>query len=209
MIIFDLDGTLYKTHETTLPPLRRLCAARGIALTHEDEYYLLHTTARHLLARVAPDMPEEEIARFMYELHEGERAAVREKGVLFDGAAELVRELYVAGQTLAICGMGEREYIRIVLERCAIAPYFSYVYARMEGKTKSEVLAKLLQDTGTCAADCLMIGDSGTDRIAAEDNGVPFIGVTYGYGADALAGCERLADSVGAMREMLLSQLKG
>ncbi len=209
MVIFDLDGTLYKTHETTLPPLRRVCAAYGIALTQDDEHYLLHTTARHLLARIAPDMPEAEIIRFSAALREGERAAVREKGALFDGAAALVRELYEAGHVLSVCGMGEREYIRTILEKCGIAPYFSYVYHRMEGKTKSEVLAQLLQDTGVRAADCIMIGDSGTDRHAAEDNGVLFIGVTYGYDAAALVGCEKLADSVETMRKLVLSVLKG
>lgn len=209
MIIFDLDGTLYKTHETELPLLRRLCAARGLKLTHEDEYSLLHTTARHLLARIAPDMEEAEIVRFAEELREGELPAVRERGALFDGAAEVVRELYEAGHTLAICGMGEREYIRTILEKCEITPYFTYVYHRVEGKTKSEVMAQLLHDAGAEPSACLMIGDSGTDRRAAEDNGVPFIGVTYGYGADAIADCEKLADSVEAMRKLVLEALKG
>ncbi len=204
MIIFDLDGTLYKTHETTLPALRSVCAAYGLTVSHEDEYYLLHTTSRHLLARIAPDMPEEEIVRFTQQLRKGERAAVVEKGALFDGAAELLRQLHAAGHTLAICGMGEREYIHMILEKCAIAPFFSYVYHRADGKSKSQILAQLLRDSGMDAADCLMIGDSGTDRCAAEDNGVPFIGVRYGYGADALEGCKCIAESVGQLRKILL-----
>ena len=86
--IFDLDGTLYKTHVTELPLLRRLCAARNLILTPQDEYYLLHTTARHLLARVAPDMPEAEILRFSEELRQGELIEVRAHGELFEGGAD-------------------------------------------------------------------------------------------------------------------------
>lgn len=209
MIIFDLDGTLYKTHVTELPLLRRLCAARNLILTPQDEYYLLHTTARHLLARVAPDMPEAEILRFSEELRQGELIEVRAHGELFEGAAELIRELHSAGYILAICGMGEHDYIHAILEKCAIAPYFSYVYHRMEGKTKGEVMAMLLRDAGVTGEACVMLGDSATDRTAARENGVPFLGVSYGYGAAALADEDRLAADISELREMLFTYLKG
>jgi phosphoglycolate phosphatase-like HAD superfamily hydrolase len=56
IIIFDLDGTLYRTHETCLPPLYELCKENNISLGEEDERFLLYTTAPALLDRVAPNM---------------------------------------------------------------------------------------------------------------------------------------------------------
>ena len=43
-IIFDLDGTLYRTHETALPVFRKICDKYNIALSKERENFLLYTT---------------------------------------------------------------------------------------------------------------------------------------------------------------------
>ena len=102
MVIFDLDGTLYRTHETGLPILRELCREYGVKLTPEDERYLLYTTTNALLNKVAPDMPEETRERFRYEFKRREIGNVKSNGRLFDGIEALLDSLASDGIDMAM-----------------------------------------------------------------------------------------------------------
>ena len=127
MIIFDLDGTLYRTHETALPPLYALCEEYGIKLSKEDEALLLCTTTEAFLEKVAPDMPEEEKLKFQQEIKWREIEEVKKNGCLFDGAKEMLSKLKAEGFLLAVCGMGSKEYIDAVVDKCEIRHYFDVI----------------------------------------------------------------------------------
>ena len=207
MVIFDLDGTLYRTHETTVPALRELCRRYQIALSPEDERYLMYTTIQELLDRVAPAMPKERQQRFIRDMNEEEIRQVQARDRLFDGVQEMLAFLAERGVDMAICGMGRPIYIETVLARCGIRRYFRYVMGRKEGRPKGQALRDLLQKAGKSPIECLMVGDSITDRRAAEENGVPFLGVSYGYGRDELCDLE-LAHSVEQLQSRLAAALE-
>ena len=207
MIIFDLDGTLYRTHETTVPTLRALCRRYHVALSPEDERYLMYTTIQELLDRVAPDMPKERQQYFIRDMNEEEIRQVQIRGRLFDGVQEMLAFLAERGVDMAICGMGRPIYIETVLIHCGIRPYFRYVMGRKEGRPKGQALRDLLDKAGKSPTECLMVGDSITDRRAAEENGVPFLGVSYGYGRDGLCDLPELAHSVEQLQNMLVAAL--
>ena len=203
MIIFDLDGTLYRTHETGLPSFREVCAKYSVPLTTEGENLMLYTTVNTFLQKYAPDMNAEERSEFGEEFKQREIAAVREHGRLFDGAYELLETLVNDGVEMAICGMGSRDYIHTVLDRCGIAGFFKAVYHRVEGLTKTQVLKTLLADMELKPTQCVMVGDSITDFTAARENGVPFIGVTYGYDARGISDAEILANDMTQLRSAI------
>ena len=161
---------------------------------------MLFTTTDSFLRKYAPDMTAEQRAEFGEEFKQREIAAVKAHGRLFDGAYELLESLAGDGIEMAICGMGSREYIHTVLDHCGIAHFFKAVYFRVDGLTKGQVMTKLLSDFGVAANECLMVGDSITDITAARENGVPFIGVAYGYGAKDIADAEVLAYDMAQLR---------
>ncbi len=145
MIIFDLDGTLYRIHETCIPPLYDVCKRFNILLTPEDEKFLLYTTVKSLLDRVATDMPQNERDEFEREKWR-EIEVVKERGRLFDHVEEVLSSFYDNSIEMAICGMGSKEYIETVLDYCHIRHYFKFVSHRMGERTKAEALKQLLQD---------------------------------------------------------------
>ena len=196
IVIFDLDGTLYRTHETGLPAFRELCRKYEISLTAEGENFMLYTTIDSFLQKFAPDMTLAQRAVFGAEHKPLELAMVKEHGRLFDGVYELLAALASDGIEMTICGMGSKEYIDAVLERCGIAKFFKAVYHRVEGLTKTQVMKTLLADMMLEPAQCVMVGDSITDITAARENKVPFIGVTYGYGAEDIMDAGMLADDI-------------
>lgn len=196
MIFFDLDGTLYRTHITALPPMHALCEEYGIKLSKEDEALLLYTTTATLLEKVAPDMPEEQKLKFRQEIKLLEIEEVKKHGRLFDGTKKLLSKLKAAGYLLAICGMGSKEYIDAVVDKCEIRQYFDIILHRIDGKTKGQVLKDFLVTKQLSPENCVMIGDSITDLMAAKDNEMPFIGVSYGYGTPKIKKNSVIVDSV-------------
>jgi phosphoglycolate phosphatase len=194
--IFDLDGTLYRTHETCLPPLYDICHKYNITLTSKDERFLLYTTTNELLDRVAPNMAQEQREHFIHDLRRRENEVVRERGRLFDNVENLLSSLAANGISMAICGIGSKEYIDTVLTHCNIKHYFKYICHRIDGLSKSQVLKNLLKETNLQPDECIMVGDSLTDLTAAKENGLPFLGVNYGYGSNDIAEANAIADDV-------------
>lgn len=207
MIIFDLDGTLYRTHETCEPALIEMCQRYKISLTEEEKYYLLCTTPKDLFKRAGIAMTKEEQDKFIYEFKWLEIENVIRYGRLFEHVEELLQSLYDDGIEMAICGMGSKEYIEAVLDRCKIRKFFKYVSSRREGVTKSEALKRLLLNANRNPNECLMIGDSITDITAANANGVPFLGVSYGYGAQDISGALAIADDVLQLENLIYKYL--
>jgi len=200
MLIFDLDGTLYQTHETTLPALYETCEKYRLKVTPEEERFLLYTTTADLLERIAPEMSQDERARFYEAFKRREIALVRENGRLFDGVRIMLTDFFDRGIPMAICGMGSKDYIDTVLDRCGIRHYFNYVYPRIDGIGKAQRLRELLDEAGLPPERCIMIGDSITDLTAAKENGVPFVGVGYGYGGADIAGAYSIAQDAAELR---------
>lgn len=207
MVIFDLDGTLYRTHETGLQALREMCGRYDLAVAPEDERYYLYTTAKDLLKKIAPDMPDQVRERFGDELKWREIEIIRETGRLFEGIPELLAELAADRIPMAICGMGSKEYIEAVIEHRNINNYFKYVYPRVEGFTKSQRLRMLLDEAEDAPDECVFIGDSVTDLTAALDCGVPFIGVSWGYGIKEIADSAEIVRNVPELKSLIYSFL--
>ena len=203
MIFFDLDGTLYKTHETCLPPLQSLCRQHGIPLSAEGESFLICNTADAFLSKYAPKMPEYEKNQFKKTLSDMELLEVEKHGRLFDGVTDMLISLKSDGFSLGICGMGSRKYIDRVLTKCGIKQYFDTVLHRAPGKTKAQVLSEYISQTGLVPEKCVFVGDSLTDYSAAENSGVPFVGVSYGFGLYDIDGKCILADTPGKIPEKI------
>jgi len=203
MVIFDLDGTLYRTHETSLPPLYETCRKYNLTLNPEDERVLLFTTNDTLLDRIAPDMSQEQREQFKRDIHIREIEAIKEKGRLFDGIKNLLSDLSSDKIDMAICGMGSKEYIETVLARCNIAQYFKYVYPSVKGLTKSQRLKELLYESKLKSDECIFVGDSVTDMTAADDNGIPFIGINWGYGAKEISEYDAIAGNISQLKSFI------
>lgn len=203
IIIFDLDGTLYRTHETCLPPLHDICKKNNITLTSDHERFLLSTTVTALLDRVVPNMTQEQREQFAYDLKWQEIEIVQERGRLFDNVENLLSSLAADGIPMAICGMGSKEYIEAVLIRCHIKHYFKYIYHRVDGLSKSQVIKNLLKERNLQPDECMMVGDSLTDITAAKENGLPFIGVSYGYGSNDITEADVIADDVLRLKSLI------
>lgn len=203
-MLFDLDGTLFKT-ETLLetvhrrvfetlreeglytaeePPVERLLGSLGMLL-------------EHIWQRVMPDGSPEAHARanellLRYELEELEAG----RGELYPDVPETLRKLREKGIRLFVASNGLEDYVKEVPRLRGIADLFEAFYSAGEygTATKVELVRILLGKHGIRSA--WMVGDRSSDVEAGKGNGLFVVGCDYaGFrregeldGADAVIG---------------------
>ncbi len=96
-----------------------------------------------------------------------------------------------------------------ILDHFELSPFFSFIHgSELDGRRshKAELLAFVLQERGVQADDCLMVGDRHYDVAGALANGIPAVGVSWGYGTRAElteAGANAIIDEPGEILELL------
>jgi phosphoglycolate phosphatase-like HAD superfamily hydrolase len=191
LVVFDLDGTLFPADVATVPAVVRSFRARGLEPPPEDgiRYFIGKPTPlfHAWLAQQAPDGLGAEIAA---DVDRFEIEAVRGHGRLYDGAQEALAELRAVVARLAVCTNGPAPYVAAVVERCGLAPVFDAIrFLRAGDEGKGQMLGDLLRRLD--ARPAVMVGDRRDDVLAAGENGIASVAVTYGVGTtEELAGAD-------------------
>ena len=137
-----------------------------------------------------------------------------EKGWLenapYPGVAELLRELKEAGlQLMVATSKPEVQAVR-VLKHFGLAEYFEHICGAPLGNEDGARKAAVVRQALGYAKDIssvVMVGDRRHDVEGARENGIPCIGVLYGYGSReelAVAGASFLAEDAAALKKLLL-----
>jgi phosphoglycolate phosphatase len=184
LLIFDLDGTLYRTESSFLRTMRQVYA--DYAVPHPGDGAVLSmvgetfaTFVDWLLGqgfRASRAALQEEIGR-------AELQAIRDYGELYDGVPDTLHELARRGCALTLCTNGDRRYVDAVLARGGIGGVFDRLSTlEVGGATKSERVSELVRDFATRLP--IVVGDRIHDIVAARANGCRMVGALYGYARD-------------------------
>jgi phosphoglycolate phosphatase len=191
-LLFDLDGTLLDS----LPGIRHSAEAAfracGLEMGEVEMRPLIGPPIRTILARMAAKPPAEEelddlvrAFRWSYDT-EGWRMTPH-----YPGAVELLRETQARGKRLFVVSNKPRRIAARILEAGETLGLFAEIVTRDSREPaysdKQEMLGYLLQKWELRAGECLMIGDTTEDALAASAAGIEFCLMTHGYG-DVPAG---------------------
>lgn len=209
-IFFDLDGTLTESGPGITKSVQHTLRALGIEETDAAQLRrFIGPPLTYSLATFYQLSPEAvqrglKIFRAYYDVH-----GVFDNS-LYDGIPALLQSLKAAGKRLAVAS-GKPEYlIAPILEHFGIADYFDALGGSDENESranKADVIARVLSLTGASSADVVMVGDRRHDVDGATANGIPCIGVLYGYGDRAeleAAGATAIAATVSDLLALLL-----
>ena len=183
LIIFDLDGTLYRTDVALAQSVIR--AASEVNLPHPDARAIVAAigdTMDDFCRFLYPDSDPETLRSFRRRVSFWERELIPSVGVPYDGVREMIKELRSMGHRPVICTNGSLEYATIALSALHLADMFEAVEANRGESQKAELVARLLSKFPDEAK--LIVGDRKHDVEAAGIHNVPSIGVTYGYGRE-------------------------
>ena len=192
-VYFDLDGTLTDS---------------GPGITNAVAYALGHLgrpvpPRSHLYRYIGPplwdsfrryeDMTEAETRKF--------------ENAVYPGIPALLQGLRERGKRLAVATSKPEAMAVEILEHFELTGFFSCIAGSTLDEsrcTKSSVLAYALEVQGRQGA--VMVGDREHDVLGARENGLPCIGVLFGYGSRQeleTAGADRIATTVPDLRRIL------
>jgi phosphoglycolate phosphatase len=108
------------------------------------------------------------------------------ENALYAGIEETLTTLTASGRKLFVATSKAHVYADRIIDHFGLRKYFGHVFgAELDGTRgdKSDLLRYALEKTSTDPARAIMIGDRKHDVIGAANNGMPTIGVLYGYGS--------------------------
>lgn len=209
-ILFDLDGTL------TDP---------GMGITNSVMYALEHLgievpPRQELYKFIGP--PLEDSFRDYYGMNEAEaleairlfRVYFGEKGLyeneLYAGIVPMLEQLDKAGKHLVLATSKPEKWVKIILPHFGLDCYIRDVAGATMDTTrtkKGDVIAYAIKQFSVDPASAVMVGDRWHDVNGAQENDLPCIGVTYGYGDRAeleAAGAKAVVDTPEELLKLLL-----
>lgn len=210
-VLFDLDGTLTDPAEGITNALMHAQRRLGMAVSPREALYVF----------IGPPLIETFMSEWGLTRAESEQALVyyREhfstkglfENVPYEGIGQALAELKEAGLRLFVATSKPEPLSLRILEHFDLLPYFEAVAGSTmdEQRTKKgEVIAYALQTFHLDPAETVMVGDRKHDVIGARENGLPCLGVLYGYGSReelTAAGAAALAADVGELVAWLKS----
>ena len=105
-------------------------------------------------------------------------------GQAYPGVEDTLAALHAQGVKLAVCTNKPEQFVHPLLEARGLLHYFDGIVGGdtlPERKPSGVPLLHLAAQFGVDVKDCLMVGDSESDALAAHDAGMPLVLVRYGY----------------------------
>lgn len=178
-IVFDVDGTLVDTEDTTIGSLQdALLILTGKKPSREELHFALGITGEDVLRRLGLDM-ETGMQVWLAQLTHYEGC-----NRLYPGIQELLRTLQQQGCRLGVATSRTHLLYDAEIPGLGIAGYFGEVICAEDSQThKPEAgpLEAYMQRTGAAPEEVLYIGDSVYDMLCAQNAGTGFL--LAGWGA--------------------------
>lgn len=190
-LLFDLDGTITDPAPGIIGAVQHALRAQELAVPDfSDLGWVIGPPLRKSFPQlgVAPERVNDALES--YREHYGQGGMY--DAVVYPGMAERLRHFAQSGHKLMVVTAKPHVFARPIIAHFGLADVFDHVFGpEMDGTRdhKGDLIRHILDETGIRAIDAVMIGDRANDIIAANENGMPSIGVLWGYGSrDELAG---------------------
>lgn len=182
LIIFDWDGTLMDSAAAIVAAIQAAAADLDLKPPSEERARHviglgLHEALRYALPELEEGRHEALAARYRYHYLSRDHELM-----LFDGIAELLRELADAGYQLGVATGKSRLGLDRALGGSGLQTLFDATRCADEchSKPHPQMLEELMSELGVSAAATLMIGDTTHDVEMAHNAGVSALAVGYG-----------------------------
>ena len=202
LIIFDLDGTLYKTEEVSVPALKEAFSSFGIKLSEETILNQFGEPTEQIIENLVPKEKIDQKELIEKAIAQKESELIPMKATLYQGVENLLKILTDRGHKLAICSNGRNDYIEEVLETTSIMKYFASIKAHTDDKSKADRIKELLSEFSV--DDAVMVGDRYHDIEAAESASVKSVGALYGYGGEEAKKADFVIEEPGELLSIVL-----
>lgn len=183
LIVFDWDGTLADSIGQIVASIDHAIAVTGFpARSTEEIQEIIGLGLVESLVALFPQADPSTFGAFAQAYRDHWVANARDDLRLFDGAANLLRNLAADGYQLAVATGKSRHGLDHALTQAGVTELISASRCadETESKPAPDMLLEILDELNLAPGAALMIGDSVHDLGMAERAGVPSVGVLSG-----------------------------
>ncbi len=184
-VFFDLDGTLLDTSKGVFRALDHISARYRLpALSEEEKRSFIGPPIQESYKKHF-SLSSERAMELANEWRNAYKQLYLLDAVPYDGIYDLLRWCRARGIKTGVATNKREDYTRMLLEHFSFTELFDHIAGSdFAGRlTKADLIRACMARTGVAEpAGCVMVGDTDSDRNAAAQAGVGFIGVTYGFG---------------------------
>lgn len=184
-ILLDLDGTVVDSKPGILASCRAALHALGHRTDGLDVEGLIGPPLEDVLAAVLGRYGDDRVAEAVLAYREHYGSAGFRETTVYPGLAGALDHLLTRKARLYIATSKRTTFARQILEHLGLIDRFSGVHGSEPGGAfdrKADLIADVLRRHELNADRCLMVGDRRHDAEGARANGVPTVGVLWGYG---------------------------
>ena len=214
-VLFDLDGTLTDPFVGITRSLTYALEKLGrTAPAADDLRWCIGPPIQSSFAALLETEDAAVVGEAVRLYRERYAAIGKFENTLIDGIPEALAELAADGFFLAVATSKLKTYAGEIIDHFDLRRYFEVVHgSELDGRNsvKAELISHILAVEAIEAERTIMIGDRSHDVVGANANGVPAIGVLWGYGdrqefddagaARVVARPDELRGAIGALLE--------
>ncbi len=191
-VLFDLDGTLVDPAGGITGGILHALELNGLEHPGDDALNLLVGPPLAIGLLTIPGMTEELLPRVIADYRAEYDAHGLDASRVYSGIPALLERLREAGCRVAVATSKPEPLARRLLSAKRLDGYFDSIHGSAPEEVsgsprtagKAHIVAAALQATGRGTENTIMVGDRLYDIEGARDNGLPAIGVSWGFAAD-------------------------
>lgn len=206
LVIFDLDGTLFRTETVDVEAFNRALVLNGYSRRSEDEILsLVGLVFEDMCKSLLNTEDQQIIKKFKMDVIKFEDEAILRSGELYPGVYDFLAGLKSKGFTLCICSNGNEEYVTSIAGKFHFDSLFDEIWFEKKGISKLQAV-KMLKEKYR-VDNFIMVGDRLCDIEAGKLNNGTSIGVTYGFGGKEPEAADYVVDSIEEIERIILGIL--
>ena len=185
-ILFDLDGTLTDSGLGITKAVQYALGQMGYEVPPRESLFSFIGPPLHKSFQKHYGMDEDtsrEAVR-QFRVYYNQMGGILENEV-YDGVRELLRDLKQEGKRLMIATSKPQAAAELVMHHFGLDEWVPEIIGGTDDdrrNSKGKVIAWAIREYGLDPGKVIMVGDREHDIHGAAENGIPAIGITWGYG---------------------------